>query len=195
MGSFGDGTLAGFCWGENVFGFYQNMLVGFCLGGIQLYQGWNNGCDFSWREHWLDSEEGTLVGIYWLRNAVFFFCSKETLVGVCGEGVLVQFYLGENTGWVLTGRKCSLAVLRRECYFWREFVREGMLVGFSLGGNTGWDLSRRELWNFYLEENTSWVLSGREHSCRYVDMSGREHICRYVDLVDICRVGNSGFFQ
>lgn len=44
--------------------------------------------------------------------------------------------------------------------FWREFVREGTLVGFSQGGNTVWELSRRELWNFYLEENTSWVLSG-----------------------------------
>lgn len=78
MGSFGDGTLAGFCWGKSVFGFCQSMPVGFCLGGIQLYQGWNTGCDFSWREHWLGSEEGTLVGIYWLRNTLLFLFRGNT---------------------------------------------------------------------------------------------------------------------
>lgn len=63
MGSVGDRRLAGFCWGENVFGFCQSMLIGFCLGGFSYIRdgtlvvislGGNTGL-VPRRGHWLES--------------------------------------------------------------------------------------------------------------------------------------------
>lgn len=64
------------------------------------------------------------------------------------------------------------------------------LEGICQGGNAGWVLSGRKYCLGTVQEGTLEFLSGREHQLGFV-----RHSCRYVDLVDICRVGKSGFFQ